>query len=741
MPIVSVNGDSYESPDPRYAAYYDKDGTKKVDSSNTPEYYDPRTGNTVNPTHGPGWITYPGTTINDPNKTPDPTRKPGSNTKTCKLQINYYANGGTGTPPAATSQTYSGKKQQVTMKETVKDYEGLTRTGYYFLGWATSANATTPSYDPGREITNVWDSNSGGVVTYNLYAVWTNKSVYIYRPDRESNETRYKYSEKPTGKSAKLRGAIFTRTGYTQVGWSESELGPQIYSIGQSVTANSDAVKILYPVWKAKTFKVTYHPNGLDGVGAIVDKVNYDDKYTVRADVFNHPGYHVDVWNEAEDETSTSWIAGREYDWKREGDVDLYAIWEGNEYKVYYNDGFEPAYSIAVYGQPFYTERRPKSKGYRDYHTFVGWKATVGERDIKNPDGTISTPIRVDGFLQDLSGILDVEELSGSASISPGSTTQDYSYGLYLDSSNNLYACDDQQQLKHIKSNILTCETLPPPKTELDCVLKYPWMEAYSIGDDPVYLWREDIQLTPVWNNNYPYGTIFFDGEYASDHGIHVEEFPTYFWPEYENTHQKVRGLNGDVLVDPDRFENVKKTYKVSFYDDDIFYTATQKLSDWLHHSFNKGYVRLEDSYEPDSFMMAVYEETQEAEDVVGRAGKAEITFNCKPQRFLISGERKIDITASGQKIINPTNYPAKPLITFVGEGSLFINDVEIVVFTNFNKMTIDTETFDATGKGGTNMNYYIAYEDPVFLKPGENVIKYTGTISKISIIPRWWKV
>lgn len=75
--------------------------------------------------------------------------------------ISYNANGGSGAPASAT-KTYN---VTFTISSTAP-----TRVGYTFLGWATSANATTPSYQPGGSYT----SNANTT----FYAVW--KKAYNF---------------------------------------------------------------------------------------------------------------------------------------------------------------------------------------------------------------------------------------------------------------------------------------------------------------------------------------------------------------------------------------------------------------------------------------------------------------------------------------------------------------------------------------------------------------------------------
>lgn len=69
--------------------------------------------------------------------------------------VSYNANGGTGAPGNQT-KTYG---QTLTLSATVP-----TRTNYNFKGWATSASATTPNYQPGGSYT------ANAAIT--LYAVW-----------------------------------------------------------------------------------------------------------------------------------------------------------------------------------------------------------------------------------------------------------------------------------------------------------------------------------------------------------------------------------------------------------------------------------------------------------------------------------------------------------------------------------------------------------------------------------------
>lgn len=57
-----------------------------------------------------------------------------------------------------------------------------------------------------------------------------------------------------------LRGALFTRTGYTQVGWATVDGGEKVYAFGGGYTTN--AALTLYPVWNTNKYTITFDTTG-----------------------------------------------------------------------------------------------------------------------------------------------------------------------------------------------------------------------------------------------------------------------------------------------------------------------------------------------------------------------------------------------------------------------------------------------------------------------------------------------
>ena len=107
------------------------------------------------------------------------------------------------------------------------------------------------------------------------------------------------------------------------------------------------------------------------------------------------------------------------------------------------------------------------------------------------------------------------------------------------------------------------------------------------------------------------------------------------------------------------------------------------------------GYKRLTDTYNTDEFRMATFESGLNVDPIKSlSAGQFEIKFNCKPQRWLTSGESVTTLTTSGS-ISNPTRFAAKPLIVVTGYGTVKVGSNTITITNNFPSVTIDSELGD----------------------------------------------
>lgn len=173
---------------------------------------------------------------------------------------------------------------------------------------------------------------------------------------------------------------------------------------------------------------------------------------------------------------------------------------------------------------------------------------------------------------------------------------------------------------------------------------------------------------------------IEFGGVKSSDYGIYVSGEGTFNAPERDVELIEIPGRNGDFSLDKGRFKNITVTYPVFNYETNLTDFRT-RLSDFRNALKSKiGYQRLEDTFHPDEYRMATFIDVFEVQPVMyNTASTIELTFNCKPQRFLKSGETEQEIT-SGGTITNPTLFESQPLLNVNGYGNIDINGQNILI-------------------------------------------------------------
>ena len=89
-----------------------------------------------------------------------------------------------------------------------------------------------------------------------------------------------------------LRGALFTRTGYTQVGWATVDGGEKVYGLDAVYTQNEALA--LYPVWNTNQYTITFDTNGGSEIAPITQ--DYGTNITSPADP-TREGYTFVGWD------------------------------------------------------------------------------------------------------------------------------------------------------------------------------------------------------------------------------------------------------------------------------------------------------------------------------------------------------------------------------------------------------------------------------------------------------------
>lgn len=269
---------------------------------------------------------------------------------------------------------------------------------------------------------------------------------------------------------------------------------------------------------------------------------------------------------------------------------------------------------------------------------------------------------------------------------------------------------------------------------------------------------------------------LTYDGVDSSSFGVFISGDGVFDAPARRGEMISIPGRNGSLFMDEGVFENITVEYPafIGTGREALFRQKLGDLRSWLSSRGN--YKRLTDTYHPDEFRLGVYREGLEVDPQhITRAGEFTLKFDCKPQRYLVSGEDPVLFYGNGT-IVNPTLFASSPLIKVTGNGTVAFGEngeYRFIVSNNPGTIWIDTEIMEAylpagtlypwTDENGiqfdqelgiglelmdgtnypTNMLSYIEFVNSIMPKidPGEQPVRMSPTITELEITPRWWRL
>ena len=174
---------------------------------------------------------------------------------------------------------------------------------------------------------------------------------------------------------------------------------------------------------------------------------------------------------------------------------------------------------------------------------------------------------------------------------------------------------------------------------------------------------------------------IIFGGVDSSTYGIYISGEGVWNAPERDAEEITIPGRDGNYILDHGNFKNIQVTYPA--FNKEASYSDFRTKVDNFRNAISslKGYQRLTDTFHPDEYRMAAFIGGLEVSPILynDKAMQVNITFNCKPQRFLTSGETATTVT-SGATITNPTLFDSHPLLLVDGYGDFDINGEEMTI-------------------------------------------------------------
>ena len=222
--------------------------------------------------------------------------------------------------------------------------------------------------------------------------------------------------------------------------------------------------------------------------------------------------------------------------------------------------------------------------------------------------------------------------------------------------------------------------------------------------------------------------------------------------PDY--TMISVPGRNGDLHQSNHRYKNRERRLVVYCPED-----AKEDLEEFIAYLLSiDGYARLESTIWPDFYMTARFKGRATPKKSVGYvAGRVELVFDCKPQKWLLSGEEAVSVADSTSGTVqaafqNPTRYNAKPLINFSVDGVgayILVPDYTVQYKIQYlpddtfiSGVVLDCENEQIRGRySNTSLEHYFEltpnHQFP-FLGTGGRGITFYG-MKNVTVTPRWW--
>ena len=265
--------------------------------------------------------------------------------------ISYNANGGSGAP----ATQYKSYNQTISLRS-----GRPTRTGYTFLGWATTRTASYASYHPSSPF-----SENRSVT---LYALWQ-KNTYTIKFSANGGSGAPSSRTKTHGVPITLNTTKPSRYGYTFLGWSRSSSATTA-SYYPGGYFNVDGNMTLYAVWKANAYTVSYNANG--GSGAPASQTQYHDRtLNLSSTRPTRTGYTFKGWATTSNATSAIYYPSSPF--RENRSVTLYAVWQKNTYTINFNangGSGAPSSRTKTHGIPITLDTtKPSRTGF----SFLGW--------------------------------------------------------------------------------------------------------------------------------------------------------------------------------------------------------------------------------------------------------------------------------------------------------------------------------------------------------------------------------
>jgi len=219
-----------------------------------------------------------------------------------------------------------------------------------------------------------------------------------------------------------------------------------------------------------------------------------------------------------------------------------------------------------------------------------------------------------------------------------------------------------------------------------------------------------------------------------TDYGIIISKRPSLPSPKRRVSYIDIPGRDSNLRYDEGTFEDITIAVECSIKGNNIV-EKLDNINAWL---FGAGESDLIFSFQEDKKYRAQVVNSIDFRQVFKYTSQFPIIFNCKPFKYAVQNNI-FTMTQNGTSIINPGTLKSEPIISVYGSGkiSLTVNETSVNLNDITGKIILDSVIQDAYNDAGDNLNSKVN-GDFILLRTGSNKFEWTGSVTKIEVVPNW---
>ncbi|OCA97878.1 distal tail protein Dit [Clostridium beijerinckii] len=219
------------------------------------------------------------------------------------------------------------------------------------------------------------------------------------------------------------------------------------------------------------------------------------------------------------------------------------------------------------------------------------------------------------------------------------------------------------------------------------------------------------------------------------DFEILISKRPSIPSPKRRVNTINIPGRDSNLIFDEKTYEDITLTVECSLKDKENLANKIDDIKAWL---FETGQSDLIFSFQDDRKYIAQVVNAIDFKQIYNYFSEFPIIFNCRPFKYAVENNI-INIIKTGTSVKNLGTIESEPVITIYGSGDIVlkINAQEVSLKGITEKVILNSVIQDCYDDKGNNLNGKMSGEF-LKLKPDENIIEWSGNVTKLELLPNW---